>query len=276
MAYDAVHKVVVLFGGTGSGGPLSDTWIWNGREWLQQFPVVSPPPRDSAGMTFDGGRQRVVLFGGEGLNFSLLTDTWTWDGSNWHRESPAHSPDGFRNFAFAFYPPTASSILYGTLNGTGFAPRSTWSWDGNDWTKLTPTDLPPFNVGAGGAMTYTQATRSLLLFGGSDQTWTWDGVDWHYLEGPGPGSRQFLPMALDATGAAVIYGGSNAPLGDTWAWNGAWTHRQPAHSPTEASSSSANSALAYDADSGQTVLFGGSANGDQTWLWDGTDWTLAS
>ena len=43
MAYDAAHKVVVLFGGNSvSLGDLNDTWIWDGTNWTNVAPSVSP------------------------------------------------------------------------------------------------------------------------------------------------------------------------------------------------------------------------------------------
>lgn len=58
MAYDATHRVVVLFGGsTGSAAALhelNDTWTWNGSDWTQvladsapRSPTVPAPPSPS-------------------------------------------------------------------------------------------------------------------------------------------------------------------------------------------------------------------------------------
>ena len=64
-------------------------------------------------------------------------------------------------------------------------------------------------------------------------------------------------------------------LNDTWIWDGTtWTKLNPATSP----SGLAYASMAYDAATGQLVLFGGmdaatnQALGD-TWTWDGTTWT---
>ena len=65
--------------------------------------------------------------------------------------------------------------------------------------------------------------------------------------------------------------------GQTWVWNGVWTRKHPATTPTALQST----ASVYDAQSGQVLLFGGSGTTknesglyDQTWTWDGSDWTL--
>jgi hypothetical protein len=75
----------------------------------------------------------------------------------------------------------------------------------------------------------------------------------------------------DAQKQVVLFGGGG--LGDTWTWDGtSWTKRFPAHSPSPRS----YPAAAYDAGTGQFILFGGLDGGTRytdTWTWDGTDWT---
>jgi hypothetical protein len=80
-------------------------------------------------------------------------------------------------------------------------------------------------------------------------------------------------MVYDAaTSNVVLYGGlkydGTAPvyLGDTWTWDGTtWTQQHPAASPSARNASS----MAYDAATGNVVLFGGYRNGyvSDTWTW---------
>jgi hypothetical protein len=88
-------------------------------------------------------------------------------------------------------------------------------------------------------------------------------------------------MAYDAaTGNVVLFDGNsnvNGQLGVTWTWDGTtWTQQHPATSPPIRSGGQDNPAMAYDAATGNVVLFGGlSSNGasDGTWTWNGTTWT---
>ncbi len=69
-------------------------------------------------------------------------------------------------------------------------------------------------------------------------------------------------------------------LADTWTWNGTdWTQQHPAKLPPARDFAS----MAYDAVTGQLLLFGGGGNGqriaglappllDDTWDWNGTTW----
>ncbi|MCA2978775.1 MAG: hypothetical protein INH37_10850, partial [Myxococcaceae bacterium] len=55
---------VVLCGGFGTSGRLSDTWEWDGATWTQRSPSTSPPARSGHAMATLG--TKVVLFGGFG------------------------------------------------------------------------------------------------------------------------------------------------------------------------------------------------------------------
>ncbi len=45
---------------------IGDTWIWNGSDWIQQHPAISPPARDFASMAYDAATGQLILFGGGG------------------------------------------------------------------------------------------------------------------------------------------------------------------------------------------------------------------
>ncbi|MCA1650359.1 MAG: hypothetical protein LC753_08785 [Acidobacteria bacterium] len=70
LAYDANNNTVVLFGGLGRdpvfgfGIPLGDTWVFDGTNWKEMTPLLSPAPRYAPALTYDSARKQVVLFGG--------------------------------------------------------------------------------------------------------------------------------------------------------------------------------------------------------------------
>ena len=57
---------VVLFGGSGSRGDLSDTWLWDGTNWSAVRPAGSLSPRVDAASAFDATTQKLLVFGGVG------------------------------------------------------------------------------------------------------------------------------------------------------------------------------------------------------------------
>jgi hypothetical protein len=78
LAYDAITKTVVLFGGDDGGGDccrtfFGDTWTWDGVTWTHQSPALSPSARTGPSLAYDASAGQVVLFGGtsdppQGLN----------------------------------------------------------------------------------------------------------------------------------------------------------------------------------------------------------------
>ena len=81
----------------------------------------------------------------------------------------------------------------------------------------------------------------------------------------------------------VLFGGAYfdgawQELGDTWEYDGTtWTQRFPTSSPSPREAPS----MAYDSNRQVVVLFGGWKNGyseydQETWEWNGNDWTLVS
>ena len=75
MAYDRDRGRMVLFGGyrrtAGVTERLGDTWEWDGEQW-SEVAMDGPTPRNSAAMTYDELRHRIVLFGGPGPS----NETW--------------------------------------------------------------------------------------------------------------------------------------------------------------------------------------------------------
>src|SRR5579872_482748 len=99
MAYDAVSKKLVLFGGLGANGNLNDTWAFDGNTWTQLDAPVAPPVRNGASMAFDLSTNKLVMFGGFDVN-QFLQDTWVWDGasSTWtEARMPSPPPPGHRS-----------------------------------------------------------------------------------------------------------------------------------------------------------------------------------
>ena len=94
MAYDAATSQVVLFGGlNASFSEMGDTWTWNGTNWTQQSPPLSPGARDGVGMAYDPALGQVLLFGGESSESGpYLNDTWEWNGSSWTTVPPGFDP----------------------------------------------------------------------------------------------------------------------------------------------------------------------------------------
>lgn len=138
-------------------------------------------------------------------------------------------------------------------------------------------------------MAYDATHNRVVLFGGQttlgkpNDTWEWDGHAWAEVEDTGPSGRVFSDMVYDvAHERLVLFGGAgeNDMLGDTWEWDGEdWTQVADI-GPGPRS----GFAMAYHNVQQQVVIFGGHGrdasgtfvNFNDTWAWDGTDWTQIS
>ncbi len=153
MAFDPKLHQLILFGGLGAAGVLSDTWAWNGASWTEQ-PSSSPPPpaRESAAMAYDGSLN-LVLFGGLGgpanqtgpassttsttatsstssgvastvsaASPVALDDTWLWTKSGWV-ESTATGPSARSGASFAYDSSAHEAVLFGGTTAVTGSPR---------------------------------------------------------------------------------------------------------------------------------------------------------
>ncbi len=133
-------------------------------------------------------------------------------------------------------------------------------------------------------MFYDAARREIVLAvadASTLQTWRWNGTAWARATPPSsPPWRLDFALAYDAKRAVgVLFGGvtSTAVLDDTWTWNGTtWTSMSSVLRPPARRSA----AMAFDAPREEMLLFGGLVLGgrlstDDTWRWDGSQWTEA-
>ena len=127
MVYDSARRRVVMFGGRGGSGLLSDTWEWDGKQWIRMSPGVSPSARSGHAMAYDSARRRVVLFGGWSSK-GYLSDLWEWDGKMWNPIPAPGVPRARTDAAMAFDAALSKVILFG-----GYA-RSTYFADTFEYT----------------------------------------------------------------------------------------------------------------------------------------------
>ncbi len=177
MAYDAVTQTVILFGGSGEGGALGDTWEWDGqtKTWTELFPAASPSPRIGTSLAYDAITREIVLFGGNGSTGDL-NDTWSWNGATWTQRFPAASPSPRQVSSIAYYASLGQVVLFGGRAPDGQSLDDTWGWNGIAWTQLKLPAQPPARYT--GAMDFDPFSDGLVLFAGwlacctpLDDTW---------------------------------------------------------------------------------------------------------
>jgi hypothetical protein len=129
---------VLLFGGTDGTWRLIDTWIYDlsDNTWVELKPTKKPGPRDFVSMASIYGTDKVVLFGGDSMNYR--DDTWVFDLSdnNWFKKYPTNKPSERISHAMASVIGTDIVLLHGgnLFYGAGFA-DDTWAFDAIDYEK---------------------------------------------------------------------------------------------------------------------------------------------
>jgi len=234
LAYDLERGRAVLFGGLnglvpgGGLNALGDLWEWDGTDWHEITPSVSPGPNQTPLLTYDAGRRRTVLFGGrrDGID---LDETWEWDGTVWQQKLPSVIPPARRAGRITFDEITNRVVLFGGYSDARGFLNDTWEWDGNTWTQRSPSHGPPGRELQG--QTYGPAVQAVMLFGGGTgdgspplgDIWVWQAADWiqAVCPEPCPPARTRFQMA-GGRGVVLVFGGiANTPYSgpihdDTW------------------------------------------------------------
>ncbi len=231
LIYDSSRKRVVLFGGLGSSGYLSDTWEYDGTTWAQVDPGLSPQRRDSHAMVFDEHRGVSVLFGGYSASSSPLSDTWEYNGA-WQLVNTSQSPEPRSHHAMVYDKNRNVTVLFGGLNGSGARLNDTWEYDGATWHEITPTQSP--SARENHSMMYDTVRNVIILFGGVDDsgplgdTWEYDGATWRQVTmAQSPTPRTEMSLTYDEQRNKVVLfgggrwsGGSLIVFAETWEYVG--------------------------------------------------------
>jgi hypothetical protein len=229
MALDSASSRVVLSGGKGTDGSLSDTWGWSGDNWVK-WSGQAPTARYGHSLAFYGNTSgaEMILYGG--FTTIYTSDTLGWqDGVGWQSKGVA-GPPARDEYAMAYDAERGVLLLFGGYNN-GLYYQDTWAWNGSSWTDKNPSTKPPARKGH--MMVYDRYRKKIVMFGGYqiqsfpnylNDTWEWNGTDWAGVTTVGnPGRRAYNSGAFeDARRRAVIFGGEEAGgniLGDTWEYH---------------------------------------------------------
>src|SRR3989441_5778381 len=277
--YDSKADRFIVFGGaiTATGFTNSNwSYEYTNNTWTNITPRVGPSPRAGAGMAYDSGADRTILFGGSIAGYGVAGDTWSFDYSNdtWSELAPTTAPAA-RSISKMVYDIAANRmILFGGAGAYGpFGDTWSYEYGTNSWALLNANS--PGSLFAP-SMAYDAAADRVFLFGGAvfgmtivwkNDTWALSVADKTWTNthaSTSPSARGGAPMAYDSVSdVALLFGGANTfanttsgYFNDTWAYNAtanAWSDVTPVHSP----SPRVLSALAYDPIVDRTVLFGG-------------------
>jgi cysteine-rich repeat protein len=283
MAFDEARGVAVVY-----GRPLDVPFAtgvsiheWDGYDWtVVPEPDPRPPTRETPQLV-GHPTLGVVMYGGcappppltSACSDGGLDDTWSWDGASWTEHTGASA--GARFWGDLVYDPVDERVLL--IGGTDTVSASTewpiFAWSGSGWSDAGLGDNPAapertaaWDVERARLITARSAFNELVHSEWAPWGWT------DPLSKPEP---RLTPLVWDGGREVfLMFGGldtsNGASLSDTWEHDGhSWRERTPATTPGGRDFHG----LAYDEARGVVVMFGGSPGGDETWEWDGVDWT---
>jgi len=159
---------------------------------------------------------------------------------SWTQKHPTARPTAVIEIANAYDPDREVIVAFGGATAAGVAQSQTWEWDGQQWNQKFPATSPSARRGLLQSMVYDPDRKVFVLFGGNLNNTTFYNETWEY----------------DGT---------------------TWTQIVTATTP----SSRTLASLVYDKVQKKVIMFGGATFGpttpnNETWEYDGTDWTLLS
>lgn len=216
MAYDAPRDQIVLFGGYYAAAYLSDTWVWDGTDWIPLDPGSGPSPRFVHGMAYAGDGKTVVFGGcGGGMIFScsgdLPNDTWVWNGGGLARPAQTWRVQigaaGFDELAELI---DARATVYGA--GIGFHGGETrgaalWLWNAGEWQQVDTNAADPDSADTS-AWALTWQTANRLAF---NRARIGPNQDIHFAvvpaadNGPGGATREYGEVRVDYAELTLRY-----------------------------------------------------------------------
>ncbi len=256
--------------------PGAATWLWNGSDWSKAPGTTPFAVFESGALATDPVSRRALLL----------------------PRGPFAEPDGIAEPAIACPMQAPGSDVHPSCPMPGIT-ATAWTWNGHQWQKMTTSidlgALKTFNSAivddavSGKLAAFdpndTQPVPSSVpcearggaLMPSAESTGhesVWSGTTWRqvatYNHGPVMPAVAFV--GDPATHSDVALSGN----GQTWIWTGSWTCVHPGTMPTVLS----GAASVYDAATGQVLIFGGAGSAshqtglfDQTWTWDGSNWT---
>ena len=118
LAYDEDAKRVVLHGGCDTdlcSAPLTDTWAFDGEQWMLVDSGVAPGPR-AGGMAHDRSEPALLRFG-DGEGWRQAGTTWTTAGA---------APQALTGFVVAYHASTEGVVMFGGLDAGFKETDGTW------------------------------------------------------------------------------------------------------------------------------------------------------
>jgi hypothetical protein len=233
-------------------------------------------------MVYAPDRRRVLMFGGQaGDDKNTFGDLWEWDGDRWTLIS-SRADLSRSEFGMVYDTRRKVIVMFGGVHrDVDGCLNDTWEWDGTDWHQAMTAHQPSARFLF--VMAYNPKRNVVVVADGDNDTlsppvdtWEYNGSDWSQISTTTPTDLTQANAAYDAAGGRLLVYGGNGTSGistKTWSYDTSW-HDLSQTTPA----ARFQHQLAGDFARGQIVMFGGVETGSvdnaQTWVWDGSSWSL--
>lgn|GEM_PF-2477622 len=180
IAYDPVRARTVIFGGYTYPGPnysigtqvLSNAvWEWDGTNWTQAAPAISPVARTQPRMCYDTVRRETLMIGGNAYPPSVTDPQvenhklWAWNGGQWTQRASLPTIDGnymFPQNSFTFDQLRSKAVILGVFSDNTYP---VWEWNGTLWARIVPSGaLRITDTGTGHGTPFYDPVRRMIGF----------------------------------------------------------------------------------------------------------------
>lgn len=280
-AYDPGDNRIVLHGGRRytPATYFPHTLLFDGTSWQQVETNGFVSARTGAEMVYDPVRDVVMMFGGLRADNVRMNDTWIWDGADWTQLNPATSPTPRHNHEMVWDPVNQRVLLFGGNNNSNQDLMDLWAWDGTNWSQIITTNGPraSYNYSEYQQLVFEVSEGRLVLYNtGFQETYVLnlDTLTWSLLSTSAKPVVGVAPrMVWDATRNYILLSGGSSNI-QTWKFeNSNWVQLTPASDPAW----SYYHGLIHNTSDGKIYRFyglGNSATFQETYAWDGTDWSF--
>lgn len=169
MVYDSLRNLCVLTGGQDAGGPLADTWTFDGATWTQQ-PTTTQAVRDHS-MAFFTPFSQAVKFGGFVTTPFVLSNE-TWEIGSGISGTGCAGTNGTPSLVAANAPLIGQSW---TLNLSNLNPTFSTAFLAFGFDDLPGIDLGFIDMPGCPAFTFVDITVPVSGASGN-ASWTWPAV----------------------------------------------------------------------------------------------------
>jgi hypothetical protein len=278
LAYDAAHDQMLMLAQTDALAPQMYTYDPAAGAWNQVNNTTLPPCVNEGQMTYQSSTTQTVIYtGGVCTNtISSVDDTYEWDGSNWNKVEVVSGTIRLFGAALAFDDNRQSAVLFGGTPPLGNPVADTWIFGNKTWVPVIDPSRPgPRSLFA---FATDPVNNTIWMLGGIDEVntlgdfWKYQSGAWESVTADGtPASCSTPNSAYDTNRQKLVVVCADS---GTFEWDGAaW---KPAAGLKTVPPARRFSSMAYDPNLKKIVLFGGFNDlsyVDETWLWDGTEWT---